>query len=142
MIQGIEDQKSDAGLPAEGFLYLDPASYQFRKERGIAMFGFLTFGTTLALTDLAVKKEIEARPDEEFPKTVKESGGLIRLYKNHNPGFSFGFMKESPKLVEMVPVWHAVGGSRCMGVCDWKERTCAGEDGADPGAGRRREQPL
>ena len=48
------------------------------------MFGFLTFGTTLALTDLAVKKEIEARPDEEFPKTVKESGGLIRLYKNHN----------------------------------------------------------
>ena len=38
------------------------------------MFGFLTFGTTLALTDLAVKKEIEARPDEEFPKTVKESG--------------------------------------------------------------------
>ena len=104
MIQGIEDQKSDAGLPAEGFLYLDPASYQFRKERGIAMFGFLTFGTTLALTDLAVKKEIEARPDEEFPKTVKESGGLIRLYKNHNPGFSFGFMKEYPKLVEMVPV--------------------------------------
>lgn len=75
-----------------------------RKERGIAMFGFLTFGTTLALTDLAVKKEIEARPDEEFPKTVKESGGLIRLYKNHNPGFSFGFMKEYPKLVEMVPL--------------------------------------
>ena len=68
------------------------------------MFGFLTFGTTLALTDLAVKKEIEARPDEEFPKTVKESGGLIRLYKNHNPGFPFGFMKEYPKLVEMVPV--------------------------------------
>ena len=95
------------------------------------MFGFLTFGTTLALTDLAVKKEIEARPDEEFPKTVKESGGLIRLYKNHNPGFSFGFMKESPKLVEMVPV--------CMLS---KEGTRAGEDGADPGAGRRREQPL
>lgn len=106
------------------------------------MFGFLTFGTTLALTDLAVKKEIEARPDEEFPKTVKESGGLIRLYKNHNPGFSFGFMKEYPKLVEMVPVWHAVGGSRCMGVCDRKEGTRAGEDGADPGAGRRSEQPL
>lgn len=50
------------------------------------------------------EKEIEARPDEEFPKTVKESGGLIRLYKNHNPGFSFGFMKEYPKLVELIPV--------------------------------------
>ena len=76
------------------------------------MFGFLTFGTTLALTDLAVKKEIEARPDKEFPKTVKESSGLIRLYKNHNPGFSFGFMKEYPKLVELIPVctWSAVAG--------------------------------
>ena len=105
------------------------------------MFGFLTFGTTLALTDLAVKKEIEARPDGEFPKTVKESGGLIRLHKNHNPGFSFGFMKEYPKLVEMVGL-HAVGGSRCMGICDRKEGTRAGEDGADLGAGRRSEQPL
>ena len=106
------------------------------------MFGFLTFGTTLALTDLAVKKEIEARPDGEFPKTVKESGGLIRLHKNHNPGFSFGFMKEYPKLVEMVPVCMLSAVSRCMGVCDRKEGTCAGEDGADPGAGRRSEQPL
>lgn len=35
---------------------------------------------------------------------MKESGGLIRFHKNHNPGFSFGFMKEYPKLVEMVPV--------------------------------------
>ena len=108
MIQGIEDQKTDAGLPAEEFLNLGPASYQFRKERGIAMFGFLTFGTTLALTDLAVKKEIEARPDEEFPKTVKESGGLIRLYKNHNPGFSFGFMKEYP----VAGVWAYVIGKK------------------------------
>ena len=95
------------------------------------MFGFLTFGTTLALTDLAVKKEIEARPDEEFPKTVKESGGLIRLYKNH-----------IPKTCGDGPGLHAVGGSRCMGVCDRKEGTRAGEDGADPGAGRRSEQPL
>ena len=45
------------------------------------MFGFLTFGTTLALTDLAVKKEIEARPDEEFPKTVKESEEFFRKKK-------------------------------------------------------------
>ena len=77
------------------------------------MFGFLTFGTTLALTDLAVKKEIEARPDNEFPKLMKDSGGLIRLYKNHNPGFSFGVLKEYPKLVELIPLctWSAVAGA-------------------------------
>ena len=79
MIQGIEDQKSDAGLPAEGFLYLDPASYQFRKERGIAMFGFLTFGTTLALTDLAVKKEIEARHNVTIEKIESD---FSKIYCN------------------------------------------------------------
>ena len=40
------------------------------------------------------------------------------------------------------PGLHAVGGSRCMGICDRKEGTRAGEDGADLGAGRRSEQPL
>ena len=35
----------------------------------------------------------------------KNQVGLIRLHqKTTNPGFSFGFMKEYPKLVEMVPV--------------------------------------
>ena len=77
------------------------------------MFEFLTLGTTLTLTDLVVKKEIEARPDEDFPRTVKECGGMIRLYKNHNPGFSFGFLKDYPKLVEMIPLcmWSAIAGA-------------------------------
>ena len=83
------------------------------KERGIAMLKFLTIGTALTLTDLAVKQEIESRPDEEFPRTVKESGGLIRLYKNHNPGFSFGVLKDYPKIVEMIPLcmWSAIAGA-------------------------------
>ena len=106
------------------------------------MFGFLTFGTTLALTDLAVKKEIEARPDGEFPKTVKESGGLIRLHKKPQSGLFLRIHEGIPKTCGDGPGLHAVGGSRCMGVCDRKEGTCAGEDGADPGAGRRSEQPL
>ena len=76
------------------------------------MFGFLTFGTTLALTDLAVKKEIEARPDGEFPKTVKESGGLIRLHKNHNPGFSFGFMVPVCMLSAVAGAWAYVIGKK------------------------------
>ena len=72
------------------------------------MFGFLTFGTTLTLLDLALKKQVEAQEDKNFPRELKGSQGLIWLYKNHNPGFSFGFLKGS-RAVELVPLCFASG---------------------------------
>lgn len=72
------------------------------------MFGFLTFGTTLTFLDQALKKQIEAQDGNEFPKELKGSKGLIKLYKNHNPGFSFGFLKGS-RAVELVPLCLASG---------------------------------
>lgn len=72
------------------------------------MFGFLTFGTTLTFLDQALKKQIESQDGNEFPKELKGSGGLIKLYKNHNPGFSFGFLKGS-RAVELVPLCLASG---------------------------------
>lgn len=68
------------------------------------MFGFLTFGTTLTFLDLALKQQIESRDDGEFPKDLKESNGRIRLYKNHNSGFSFGVLKKCPRAVELIPL--------------------------------------
>jgi len=68
------------------------------------MLGFLTFGTTLTFVDLAIKNRIEARDAAEFPRELKESKGLVWLYQNHNPGFSFGCFKDRPKLVEMIPL--------------------------------------
>ena len=67
------------------------------------MFGFLTFGTTLTVADLALKNEIERQDDSEFPKAVKGTGGKIRLYKSHNHGFSFGVLKGS-RAVKMIPL--------------------------------------
>lgn len=74
-----------------------------RKERGFAMFGFLTFGTTLTFLDQALKKYIEEQDSEDFPKELNGSKGLIWLYKNHNPGFSFGIL-EGSRAVELVPL--------------------------------------
>ena len=68
-----------------------------------ALFGFLTFGTTLTVTDLAIKNEIERQDDSRFPREMKGSKGWIKLYKNHNPGFSFGILKGS-RVVEVVPL--------------------------------------
>lgn len=67
------------------------------------MFGFLTFGTTLMVTDMAVKSEIEKQDASTFPREMKGTKGLIKLYKNHNPGFSFGILKGS-RAVEVVPL--------------------------------------
>lgn len=72
------------------------------------MFGFLTFGTTLTFLDQAIKKQIEEQDGNEFPRELKGSKGLIWLYKNHNPGFSFGFLKGS-RAVELVPLCLASG---------------------------------
>lgn len=67
------------------------------------MFGFLTFGTTLTVADLAMKNEIERQGDAAFPREMKGSKGRIKLYKNHNPGFSFGILKGS-LAVKLIPL--------------------------------------
>ncbi len=67
------------------------------------MFGFLTLGTTMTMTDLAFKNHIDSQNDEEFPKELEGSKGKIMLYKNHNDGFSFGVLRGS-RLVELVPI--------------------------------------
>ena len=67
------------------------------------MFGFLTLGTTMVMTDLAFKNRIDSQKDEEFPKELNGFKGKILLYKNHNDGFSFGVLRGS-RLVELVPL--------------------------------------
>ena len=72
------------------------------------MFGFLTFGTTLTVADLAIKTEIERQDPETFPREMKGSKGWIKLYKNHNAGFSFGILKGS-RAVNVVPLFITSG---------------------------------
>lgn len=67
------------------------------------MFGFLTFGTTLTVADLAIKNEIERQDSSAFPREMKGSKGLIKLYKSHNSGFSFEFLK-GRRIVSLVPL--------------------------------------
>ena len=76
------------------------------------MFGFLTFGATLTVADLAVKNEIERQDNAAFPREMKGSKGWIRLYKNHNAGFSFGVLRGS-RLVKLVSlcVFSSIAGA-------------------------------
>ncbi len=68
------------------------------------MLGFLSFGTALAFLDLSCKAQIEAQEQEKFPRELEGTKGKIRLYRNHNAGFSFGFLKEFPRAVELIPL--------------------------------------
>lgn len=58
----------------------------------------------LALIDLCLKELIEEQADEEFPRALKGTGERIVLHKSYNRGFPFGFLKEKPELVKMIPV--------------------------------------
>lgn len=58
----------------------------------------------LACLDLCLKELIEERKNEEFSRDLEGSGGKIILHKSHNSGFPFGFLKEKPEVVKLVPV--------------------------------------
>ncbi len=89
-------------------MYERSAVLDEKKERDMTMFGFLTLGTTMTLTDLACKTKIDRQKTEDFPREMNGSKGKIWLYQNRNDGFSFGVLKGS-RWVKMVPLWLTSG---------------------------------
>ena len=72
------------------------------KEGESMIYGWIIGG--LAALDLGVKSVVEGQEDETFPRELPSAKGLIKLHKNHNSGFPFGFMKERPELVKGIPL--------------------------------------
>ncbi len=58
----------------------------------------------LSLLDLGIKGKIEQEAPEDFPKPLPHTKGKILLYRNHNSGFPFGFLKQHQKIVKMLPL--------------------------------------
>jgi signal peptidase II len=65
---------------------------------------FIGIIVLLAAVDLFIKSSIEEQEESQFPKELKGSNGKVLLYKNHNAGFSFGFLKDRPEVVQMIPL--------------------------------------
>lgn len=59
------------------------------------IYGWIIGG--LAALDLGVKSVVEGQEDDTFPRELPSAKGFIKLHKNHNSGFPFGFMKERPE---------------------------------------------
>ena len=66
------------------------------------IYGWIIGG--LAALDLGVKSVVEGQEDDTFPRDLPSAKGFIKLHKNHNSGFPFGFMKERPELVKGIPL--------------------------------------
>lgn len=66
--------------------------------------GYLGLLAGLFGLDVFLKGKIESQKSERFPRDMEGAGGRIRLYKNHNEGFCFGFLKQNQEIVRMVPV--------------------------------------
>jgi len=65
---------------------------------------FIGIIALLAALDLLIKSAIEDQEEAGFPKELEGSGGKILLHKNHNAGFSFGYFKDHPSMVKMIPL--------------------------------------
>ncbi|MGL5434361.1 MAG: signal peptidase II [Lachnospiraceae bacterium] len=56
----------------------------------------------LAAADLWLKEKIERQDADGFPRPL--AGTKIVLYRDHNAGFPFGFMKKYGVLVRVIPL--------------------------------------
>lgn len=83
---------------------------------GIGMKYLIWLVGGIAALDQGMKSEIEQETDGEFPRDLPGTKGRIRIHRNHNYGFPFGFLKEKPQLVTAVPmaVSSAVAGALSM----------------------------
>ena len=61
-------------------------------------------GAGLFGADYMMKEKVENQKPEKFPREVKGTDGKVWLYRNHNDGFLFGFLKDKPDLVKYVPM--------------------------------------
>lgn len=66
--------------------------------------GFIGLIVLLAVMDLCIKSAVEEQEDGVFPKELEGTKGKVILHKNHNEGFSFGYLKSHPELVLMIPL--------------------------------------
>ena len=80
------------------------------------MKGLIWLGCAIAALDQGMKSEIEQEEGGEFPRDLPGARGMIRVHRNHNYGFPFGFLKEKPRMVTAVPlaVASAVAGALSM----------------------------
>lgn len=66
--------------------------------------------------DQCLKQLVERQSPEGFPRQMEHTGGKIKLYRNHNRGFCFEFLKHRPRLVKQLPLCltSAAGGILCF----------------------------
>lgn len=77
------------------------------------IYGWIIGG--LAALDLGIKSVIESGEEDTFPRDLPRTKGRVKLHKNHNAGFPFGFMEERPEFVKGIPflVISAMAGALC-----------------------------
>ncbi len=54
--------------------------------------------------DLGIKDMIEHTEDNAFPQKLDGCGGLVTIFKLHNPGLPFGCLAKYPQMVRELPL--------------------------------------
>ena len=74
------------------------------RERKAVFMKYAWIAAALAALDQGIKQNIEEQEDQSLPRDLPCAKGWIRLHKNHNAGFPFGFLKSKPQMVQTIPL--------------------------------------
>ncbi len=96
----------------EGVLMKRKTDIINRFFRGSVFLKLLSVSAFIALLDLVFKSAVDTEPDENFPREMPHTGGRIKIFKKHNPGFAMGFLREFPEAVKLI---HAFMCAAIMG---------------------------
>lgn len=77
-----------------------------REDRWIAIRTLACWGVIVAAAagDQWMKHKVEKQDPESFPRPLPGAKDRIWVYRNHNSGFSFGFMERHEELVRLIPL--------------------------------------
>lgn len=103
--EALYERKSEKNHKTEK-IWTETLDYStIRRKKGvICMIEFLGIGAAFTGVDLCLKNQIESQKEENFPMDLPGTNGKIRLYRNHNSGFSFGVLEENQQIVEKLPL--------------------------------------
>ena len=65
---------------------------------------YVLLGAGLFGADQILKQMVERDDPERYPRKARHTGNLLKLYRNHNDGFPFGFLRNYPQIVKMIPL--------------------------------------
>ena len=102
----------ESRLDGKRYLVYDGTQvFDFKSGKGDLSVLLIILIAVVIAVDLGVKDIIEHTEDDAFPRELEGCGGIVAIFKSHNPGLPFGRLARFPQLVRELPLAVASGAA-------------------------------